>query len=95
MRTDLTGTLAPYGGQAINDARYLARQAEHARAFPDSQFQFIIVDRANPGRELDIAEHNFIQELTNGVAARRSPAVTNLRDPVDAARPTFGLPEPK
>jgi len=96
LRTDVTGKLAPYGGQAINDARFVARQAEHARAFPESKFKFTIIDRANPGSALDIAEHNFIQELTGGVAARRSPVVSNVRDPVGAARrPAFGLPEPK
>ncbi|CAN7654582.1 SpvB/TcaC N-terminal domain-containing protein [Pararhizobium sp. LjRoot235] len=96
LRTDISGKLAPYGGQAINDARYLARQAEHARKFPNSKFDFEIIDRANPGKALDVAEHNFIQELTGGVAARRSSAVANLRDPVGAARrPMFGLLEPK
>ena len=96
LRTDVTGGVAPYGGQSINEARYVARQAEHARAIPNSEFQFTIVDRANPGTELDIAEHNFIQELTAGVAARRSPAVSNLRDPVGAGRRlTLGLPEPR
>lgn len=95
-RTDITGKIALYGGQAMNNARYLARQAEHAPAFPDAEFKFSIIDRANPGSALDIAEHNFIQELTRGVAARRSSAVSNLRDPVGAARrTTFGLPEPR
>ncbi len=37
LRTDITGKIAPYGGQAMNDARFLTRQAEHARAFPDSR----------------------------------------------------------
>lgn len=64
LRTDIKGSLAPYGGQAINDARFLARQTEHARAFPNSEFKFTIVDRAVPGSALDIAEYNFIQELT-------------------------------
>lgn len=96
LRTDITGKIAPYGGQAKNDARYLARQAEHARDFPNAKFEFEIIDRADPGRALDIAEHNFIQELTGGVAARRSSAVSNRRDPVGAARrPGFGLPEPR
>lgn len=96
LRTDITGKIAPYGGQAKNDARYLARQAEHARDFPNAKFEFEIIDRADPGRALDIAEHNFIQELTGGVAARRSSAVSNMRDPVGAARrPGFGLPEPR
>lgn len=95
LRKDATGAIAPYGGQTT-EANYLARQAAHNRAFPDSEFQYTIVDRAQPGAALDIAEHNFIQELTGGVAARRSPAVSNLRDPVGAKRrPSFGLPEPR
>ena len=41
-------------------------------------------------------EHNFIQELTGGVAARKSPLVSNLKDPVGAARRAeLGLPEPR
>jgi hypothetical protein len=34
LRTDITGKIVPYGGQAMSDARYLARQAEHAPATP-------------------------------------------------------------
>jgi len=96
QRTDLAGLLAPYGGQSIHEARFIARQAEHARAFPSSRFQFSIVDRASPGPQLDIAEHRFIQELTGGVRASRSPLVSNMRDPVGASRRRqFGLPEPQ
>ena len=54
-RTDLTGDLEPYGGQAVSPRRYIARQREHARAHPDSVFEFEIVDRADPGVDLDIA----------------------------------------
>ena len=96
LRTDLTGRLAPYGGQSISEARYFVRQIEHARQHPKSKFEFDVIDTAEPGSALDIAEHNFIQELTNGVAARRSSAVSNMRDPVGAARrPAYGLPEPR
>jgi len=44
---------------------------------------------------LDIAEHNFVQSLTGGVAARKSPLVSNKVDPVGPARrQENGLPEP-
>jgi hypothetical protein len=96
LRTDRSGNLAPYGGQANSEARYLQRQAEHARNHPDADFEFAIVRRAQPGVELDIAEHNFIQELTGGVAARKSPLVSNKVDPMGAARRAlYGLPEPR
>ncbi len=95
-RTDLSGEIAPYGGQAKSEARFIERQAEHARANPDADFEFEIVGRAEPGVQLDVLEHNFIQELTGGVAARKSPLVSNLKDPVGAARRVeLGLPEPK
>ena len=87
---------APYGGQAKSEARFIQRQSEHARAYPDADFDFTIVKRANPGVQLDIAEHNFIQELTGGVAARKSPLVSNLKDPIGPARRSeLGLPEPQ
>src|SRR5207249_3544063 len=82
LRTDVTGKLAPYVGQVINNKRYIARQIEHAKAFPKSEFRFDIVDRADPGVQLDIAEHNFIQGVTGGVRARRSRSVSNDKDPI-------------
>jgi hypothetical protein len=96
LRTDTTGALKPYIGQTT-EANELARQAAHARAFPNSRFEFTTIESGIPkGSALDIAEHNAIQDLTGGVAARRSPAVSNLRDPVGPLRrPGFGLPEPK
>jgi hypothetical protein len=96
LRTDLSGEIAPYIGQAKSESRLLQRQAERARANPNADFDFSIVGRAKPGVALDIAEHNSIQQLTCGVAARQSPLVSNLKDPVGAARRAqFGLPEPK
>jgi hypothetical protein len=94
LRTDVTGKLAPYVGQAIDDKRYAARQFAHAKAFPKSDFRFNIVDRADPGVQLDIAEHNFIQKLTGGVRARRSPSVSDDKDPIGPRRRrALGLPK--
>ena len=95
LRTDLNGNLRPYFGQTTEE-NYLARQIAHAREFPNSRFDFDIVKRGvAKGPALDVAEHNAIQNFTGGVVARRSPLVSNLRDPVGAARrSSFGLPEP-
>ena len=96
LRTDITGRIAPYGGQAESEVRFFARQNEHARKYPNSDFDFSIVDRANPGASLDIAEHNFIQKLSGGLDVRDTSLVSNLKNPVGAARRAeFGLPEPK
>jgi hypothetical protein len=96
LRTDGSGNLAPYGGQASSEARFLERQREHSRDFPDSDFDFVIVSRAEPGVQLDIAEHNFIQRLTGGVAARYSPLVSNRVDPMGFERRVqYGLPHPR
>jgi hypothetical protein len=66
LRTDLTGGLRPYVGQAQSADHYLARQIVHARNFPSSDFRFSIIDRANPGTNLTIAEHRAIQSITGG-----------------------------
>jgi hypothetical protein len=95
-RIDASGNVLPYGGQARTYERYLQRQIEHARAHPNADFEFTIVDRAHPGVNLDVAEHLYIQQLTGGVRASRSPLVSNLKDPVGPARkPALGLPEPR
>ena len=60
-RTDLLGG-KPYIGQAKSEARYGARQSEHARANPDADFEFEIIGRANPGTELDRMEEFFIRQ---------------------------------
>jgi hypothetical protein len=52
----------PYVGQAKSDARYIARQAEHARANPNADFEFEILGRANPGTELDRLEEFYIRQ---------------------------------
>lgn len=48
LRSDDSGNLKPYVGQAKSEARYIKRQQEHARANPDSDFEFQIIDRASP-----------------------------------------------
>jgi len=60
-RTDLAGG-KPYIGQAKSDARFLARQAEHARANPEADFEFEVIGRANPGTELDRMEEYYIRQ---------------------------------
>lgn len=52
--------------------------------------------RADSGVDLDVLVHQKIQELTGGVAARKSPLVSNQKDPVGKVRrKERGLPEPK
>jgi len=45
-RTDVSGNIAVYGGQAKSEKRFLERQAEHARANPDADFEFEIVSNS-------------------------------------------------
>ncbi len=52
----------PYIRHAKNEARYVARQAEHARAHPDADFEFEIIGRAKPGTQLDRMEEFYIRE---------------------------------
>ncbi len=63
LRTDAAGGLKPYVGQSQSWARYLERQAEHARAFPDADFGFQVLQRPAPGTALDVAEESWIRQL--------------------------------
>ena len=47
LRKDKSGNLKEYVGQAKNKERYLKRQKEHARANPNSDFDFDVLDRGN------------------------------------------------
>lgn len=60
-RTDLAGG-KPYIGQAMSEGRFAARQAEHARANPDADFEYEILGRADPGTALDRMEEFFIRQ---------------------------------
>lgn len=94
-RTDDNGS-PDYYGQAKSDERYGKRQQEVARQHPDADFEFEIVDRAEPGVDLDVAEHHKIQEATGGVRAKDSDKVANKKDPVGPRRrPGLNLPEPR
>ncbi len=63
-RTDQTGALDKYVGQSKNEKRFLKRQGEHARANPDSDFEFKVIDRGDPrGKfptDLDIKEQRAL-----------------------------------
>ncbi|GAA4462077.1 hypothetical protein GCM10023093_07950 [Nemorincola caseinilytica] len=59
-RKDRNNQIKPYVGQAKNENRYLQRQKEHARNNPDADFEFEILDRATPGKALNLAEQKHI-----------------------------------
>ena len=63
LRTDVTGGLKPYVGKSQSWERYLVRQGEHARDFPNSFFTFNELGRAIPGKALDVAEESWIRQL--------------------------------
>jgi len=77
----------PYVGQAKSDARFLARQAEHARANLNADFEFEIIGRANPGTELDRLEEYYIRQ-GGGPTNRGNPAgrLANLRHQMSDSR---------
>ena len=60
LRTDLI-TGEEYVGQAKSWQRYLKRQTEHARKFPNKVFTFEVLGRANPGLDLDVLEESWIR----------------------------------
>lgn len=93
-RTDpKTGEI--YIGQAKSEKRFAERQKEHDRKL-GQEHEYEVIDRADPGIDLDVAEHNRIQEATGGVRAKDSPKVANKKDPVGAKRrKELGLPEPR
>ena len=59
-RIDLTQELKPYVGQAKSEERYLKRIKEHARAHPNSDFEFKIIDRGKPGKDLNVKEQKAL-----------------------------------
>jgi RHS repeat-associated protein len=61
-RIDKTGKLKPYVGQAKSDSRYAARQKEHARANPDSRFEFKEIDKGKPGADLNKKEQKALDQ---------------------------------
>jgi hypothetical protein len=67
LRTDKnTGKL--YVGQTKSKERFAARQNEHARAKPDADYKYNILDKEEPGDNLDRLEEYYIRKyggLTN------------------------------
>jgi RHS repeat-associated protein len=61
-RIDLTGKLKPYVGQVKNEQRFLKRMKEHARDHPNADFEFKIIDKGTPGRELDLLEQKALDK---------------------------------
>lgn len=49
-----------YVGQAKSDERFDARQCEHDRAL-ETEHEFEVLGRAEPGRDLDVLEEDFIR----------------------------------
>lgn len=76
-RTDIAGELDVYIGQAKNESRFNARQKEHARANPNSDFEFEIIDRADPSgsfpNKLDKAEQKALDKY-GGPRNKTNPA---------------------
>lgn len=70
-RTDRNGG-KPYVGQSKNESRFRARQQEHARGNPYSDFRYEVLGREAPGAQLERMEEYFIRQLGGP---------TNLRNP--------------
>ncbi|MFF4010641.1 polymorphic toxin-type HINT domain-containing protein [Streptomyces sp. NPDC001717] len=60
LRTDLI-TGEEYVGQAKSWDRFLKRQREHARDYPNKSFTFEVLGRANPGQDLDVLEESWMR----------------------------------
>lgn len=60
LRTDATGGLKPYVGQAKNMDRFIERQGEHAADHPNAVFNFEILERNIPASDLDRYEQFYI-----------------------------------
>jgi RHS repeat-associated protein len=71
LRTDTSGNLGDYYGQAQSDARYTVRQDEHTDANPNSDFEFEQVGSASPGDNLDFMEQ--FQITANGGSYTQNP----------------------
>ncbi len=56
-------TKAPYVGQSKNAERYETRKREHRRDHPNANFEFEVLDRAEEGLTLDMAEETWIRKL--------------------------------
>jgi hypothetical protein len=61
-RKDKNGEEKDYVGQAKNDGRYQKRKKEHQRKNPDADYDFEVLERGKPGKDLDQKEQKHIDE---------------------------------
>jgi RHS repeat-associated protein len=82
LRKDKTGGIDDYIGQAKSEERFAKRQQEHARNHPDADFEFTIVDRGKPGKDLTVKEQNHI-DTRGGARTKKNPngKLSNQRNP--------------
>jgi len=81
---DLKAANKPYVGQSGNIPNRLQQHKQAGRLAPDVTPQVTPVQGGKTARE--IAEHKRIQEITGGVPASKSNAVSNKRDPIGPNR---------
>ncbi|MET9153771.1 hypothetical protein ABZX82_21240 [Streptomyces griseoflavus] len=74
-----------YVGQAKNWKRYLKRQKEHAKKYPNASFSFEVLGRANPGVALDVLEESWMR-AGGGKKTVPGSALTNSRVQMNDAR---------
>lgn len=92
LREDLTpGGMKPYVGQAKSEARFEARQAEHAADHPSASFRFEVLARAEPGGQLDRYEQAWIDKL-GGPTNKSHPdgGLSNRRNQMNPTRYAAG-----
>jgi len=64
LRTDKSGSIdKAYVGQTKNSQRFVERQKEHARANPNSNFEFRIIDRGTSGKDLNSKEQQWLNQF--------------------------------
>jgi hypothetical protein len=61
-RTEKNGNEKPYVGQVKNEKRYKKRQKEHSRANKDKDYDFEIIDRGDPGQDLNQKEQKHLDQ---------------------------------
>ncbi len=86
LRTDLSGSLKPYVGQAKNFDRFLARQAEHAASHPQSVFDFEILDQGIAKADLERFEQFYISGYGGPTTKTSVGGLSNARNQMSWTR---------
>lgn len=84
LRTDRTLGLKPYVGQVKSEARYITRQAEHARANPNADFEFKIIDRGSTSGK-----------FPTSLDRKEQQALDRLHGPTNKSNPNGGASNKK